>query len=77
MPERDDKGRFTPEKEDTGPDAVYDSMETGEPVSTREVADNLEIPRRSALRYLDSLAEEGEIRKKKLDQRRAVWIKTE
>lgn len=74
--ERDDKGRFISEQ-DIGLDDVYAAFErVDEPTSTREIADELGIPRRSALRYLDSLADDGRITKKKIDERRAVWFKT-
>lgn len=72
--DRDAKGRYTSESEIDETDLLI-AVESHEPASTREVADELGIPRRSALRYLDDLANNGNIRKKKLDPRRVVWMR--
>lgn len=71
--ERDENGRYTSRSQIDEAD-ILDAVSMHEPASTREIADKLDIPRRSALRYLDDLADAGEIRKKKLDPRRVVWM---
>ena len=69
---RDKEGRFSSEvtRED-----LYETMEELEPYTTRELADLVGIPRRTALNYLDELADEDLIRKKKPEPRRAIWIR--
>lgn len=71
---RDEVGRFTSglSKKD-----VLEAMEPGEPYGTRELADKLDIPRRSAYKYLSQLASSGQIRKKKLGERHVIWMKSE
>ncbi|WP_227378316.1 hypothetical protein [Haladaptatus halobius] len=41
------------------------------------MAEELEWPRQTAYEVLNRLAEEGEIRKKKPESRRVIWIRTE
>ena len=72
--ERDEKGRFTSKKH-IEKNEILSVVEEYEPASTREVADVVGIPRRSALRYLDDLSDEGTVKKKKLDPRRVVWTR--
>lgn len=71
---RDDKGRF---KGQATPEDVFEGMEPLEPYSTKEIADNLGLPHRTALHYLDQLAEDGEIRKKKAGKRSVIWVRME
>ena len=42
-------------------------------LSTREIADAVGLGRRGTLDRLDTLAENGAIRKKKLDKRVTIW----
>ena len=76
MPERDrdEHGRYTSSKQ-IDYDDILSAVDDHEPASTREVADAIGVPRRSALRYLDDLTEGKQLRKKKLDPRRVVWIR--
>jgi sugar-specific transcriptional regulator TrmB len=73
---RDATGRFTAAHEVERAD-VFAALEPLEPYTTREVADALEIPRRSAYEYLTDLADDDAIRKKKTEPRRAIWIRPE
>jgi DNA-binding IclR family transcriptional regulator len=72
--DRDEQGRYSSE---AAPEDVLAAMEPMEPYGTREIADAVGIPRRTAYQYLDELADAGELRKKKTDARRAIWIKSE
>lgn len=58
-----------------GPKTVLDTMDVGEPYSAREIADQLDIPRRTAHKYLSELADAEKVRKKKFDERTVVWLK--
>lgn len=71
---RDDQGRFT---SDVTKEDVWEAMEPGEPYGTRELADSLTIPRRTAYKYLTKLTEEEYVRKKKIDDRCVIWMKVE
>ena len=70
---RNEKGRFKAEHEIT-PEDVFEEMDPLEPYTTRELADRLDVPRRTVYNYLNELAESGHIRKKKTEPRRAIWI---
>lgn len=72
--DRDEHGRYMSSKQ-IDYDEILSAVVKHEPASTREVADAIGVPRRSALRYLDDLTESEQIRKKKLDPRRVVWIR--
>lgn len=72
--ERDDAGRFSG---GASTEAVYSLMDESEPYSTGEVAELVGIARRTAYSYLEQLAEQELIRKKKTDERQAIWIKPE
>ncbi|ELY53997.1 helix-turn-helix domain-containing protein [Natronolimnohabitans innermongolicus] len=74
--ERNSQGRFTAEHDVTAED-VYEAMDQFEPYTSREIADNLDIPRRTAYKFLNDLADAGLIRKKKPEPRRAIWIRNE
>lgn len=74
--DRNSKGRFTSEHNIT-PDDIYEAMEPFEPYTSREIADKLAIPRRTAYEFLDDLADTGRIRKKKPEPRRAIWVRTD
>lgn len=71
---RDDNGRFT---SNVGREDVLTVMEPGEPYGTRELADILDIPRRTAYKYLSELNDEGHVRKKEIDGRSVIWMKSE
>lgn len=73
-PDRDDGGRWVGEAD---PDEVFGRMQPLEPYTTGELADLLDIPRRTAYKYLEELANDGRIRKKKPEPRRAIWIRSE
>ena len=73
---RDTKGQFVPTHDATIAD-VFRAMDPLEPYTTRELADTLGMPRRSAYEYLEELADTGQIRKKKPEPRRAIWIRPE
>ena len=73
---RDSKGRFSTDHGVERTD-LLDIMDPLEPYTTRELADKSSIPRRSAYEYLEKLSEEGEIRKKKTEPRRVIWIRPE
>jgi DNA-binding IclR family transcriptional regulator len=69
---RDGGGRYVSTRD---PEDVLDAMEPLEPYTTGELVDALGWPRRSVYKSLDELAEDGAIRKKKPDPRRAIWIR--
>jgi len=71
---RDDKGRF---HASTSPNEVFQQMEPLEPYSTNEIADQLGLPHRTALHYLDQLSENNRIRKKKTGKRSVIWVRME
>lgn len=70
----DETGEFVRTRD---PEAVLAVMKPLEPYGTRELADELGWPRRTAYHVLDELAEEGRVRKKKLEPRRVIWIRQE
>lgn len=72
--QRNDNGRFESEHGLTTDD-VFERMDPLEPYTTGELAEVLDAPRRSVYNYLEQLAEEGRIRKKKPEPRRAIWIR--
>lgn len=74
--DRDGRGQFVAGHDTTESD-VFAAMDPLEPYTTREIADALAVPRRSAYEYLEALAEQGRIRKKKPEPRRAIWIRPE
>ncbi|TKR27963.1 helix-turn-helix transcriptional regulator [Natronomonas salsuginis] len=71
---RDDKGRF---QASASPNDVFQQMEPLEPYSTNEIADRLGLPHRTALHYLNQLAENNRIRKKKPGKRSVIWVRME
>ena len=42
-------------------------------VSTNEVSDAIDLGRRATLKRLNALADEGRIKRKKIDERRTIW----
>jgi|GEM_PF-6202624 len=72
--ERDGDGRFTPER-DT--EDLLGAMTPREPYTTGELAEVLGWPRRTVYNHLSTLEEDGELRKKKPEPRRAIWIRPE
>jgi DNA-binding IclR family transcriptional regulator len=70
--ERDNQGRFVAS---ISAEDLLDEMEPLEPYMTAEVAGALDIPRRTAYKYLDELADDGRVRKKKPEPRRVIWIR--
>jgi len=72
--ERDEEGKFSSDH-DVALDDIYQLMEPLEPYTSREIADEAEIPRRTAYKFLDELSDAGRIRKKKPEPRRVIWIR--
>jgi DNA-binding IclR family transcriptional regulator len=52
-------------------------MDPLEPYTTGELADTLGWPRRTVYELLSTLEERGDVRKKKPEPRRAIWIRPE
>jgi predicted transcriptional regulator len=73
--DRDGRGKFVAGHDATESD-VFAAMDPLEPYTTRELADALNIPRRSAYEFLEQLAKQDRIRKKKPEPRRAIWIRS-
>lgn len=71
---RDEGGKFE-SQHDIGPGDVFDAMEPLEPYTTREIADIVGAPRRTVFNYLNELADDELIRKKKPEPRRAIWVR--
>jgi len=73
---RDDKGQYT---EEVSIDNVLDAFRNAElPVLTsNEVAEALDCSRASAYNKLESLVDQGELRKKKVGARAVVYIRLE
>lgn len=71
---RNKEGKFESEH-GVNRDDILDAMDTFTPYTTGELAENLGIPRRTAYKYLQSLAEENKITKKKPDPRRVIWMR--
>lgn len=71
---RNKEGKFESEHGVSRND-ILDEMDTFTPYTTGELAENLGIPRRTAYKYLQSLAEENKITKKKPDPRRVIWMR--
>lgn len=72
--DRDEQGQFKSGHEMNAED-ILDAMEPLEPYTTGELADQLDIPRRTAYKYLESLHDDNKIRKKKPEPRRVIWIR--
>lgn len=62
--ERDERGQFESKHGVTAED-VFETMEPLEPYTTGELADMVGAPQRTVFNYLNDLAEQGRIRKKK------------
>lgn len=71
---RNESGQYVTTR---SPAAVLDAMEPLEPYTTGELADNLGWPRRTVYELLSTLEERGDVRKKKPEPRRAIWIRPE
>lgn len=72
--QRNEQGRFVSEHGITA-DKVFEAMDQLEPYTSAELADSLDAPRRTVYKYLEDLHDEGRIRKKKINQRRVIWIR--
>jgi|GEM_PF-6389822 response regulator of citrate/malate metabolism len=59
------------------PEDILRVMERGEIYSTGTLADKTSIARRTALKYLNELAEQGRIEKEMPNANTAVWIRRE
>ena len=71
---RNDSGQYVTTRSS---DDVLAAMEPLEPYTTGELADNLGWPRRTVYELLTTLEERGDVRKKKPEPRRAIWIRPE
>lgn len=71
---RDEKGRFEPSHGITIED-VFEVMEPLEPYTTTEISDKLDAPQRTVFHYLNELAQEGRIQKKKPADTRVIWMR--
>lgn len=71
---RNNDGRFESAHGVTA-EEVFGAMEEAEPYTTGELAEMVGAPRRTVYNYLEELAEQGQIRKKKPEPRRAIWIR--
>lgn len=71
---RAEDGRYESEHGVT-PDQVLEQMEHLEPYTTSELAEATGAPRRTVYNYLEELAENDKIRKKKPNERQAIWIR--
>ena len=69
---RNDSGQYVTTRSS---DDVLAAMEPLEPYTTGELADNLGWPRRTVYELLTTLEERGDVRKKKPEPRRAIWIR--
>jgi len=68
--QRDEGGKFT---EKTSLNDVLELFETGEPLTSTEVGEHLNITRRSALNKLNKLYERGDVDRKQVGARAVVW----
>lgn len=68
--ERSESGTYV---ETVTPEDVLALFTDAEPRTANEVADELDIARRTALNKLNELADQGRIRKKKVGARAVVW----
>ncbi len=71
---RNESGEYVQEHTE---EAVLEVMKPLEPYMTSEIADELGWSRRSAYDVLTRLHENDEIRKKKPEARRVIWIRPE
>ncbi len=69
---RNESGEYVQEHTE---EAVLEVMKPLEPYMTSEIADELGWSRRSAYNVLTRLHESDEIRKKKPEARRVIWIR--
>lgn len=68
--ERSDEGRYV---ESVTPESVFALFEDSEPRTAKEVGEELGIARRTALNKLQTLAEQGMIRKKRIGAHAVAW----
>jgi len=71
---RNERGQYEAGHEVSKED-ILNEMKPYEPYTTRELADKLGAPRRTVYNYLEELADQNRIRKKKPEPRRAIWVK--
>jgi DNA-binding MarR family transcriptional regulator len=71
---RNESGQYVATR---SPDDVLDAMDVLEPYTTGELADILGWPRRTVYELLSTLEDRGDVRKKKPEPRRAIWIRPE
>lgn len=70
--ERSEEGTYV---EEIRPEDALAIFDTHEPLTAKEVADELGVVRRTAYNKLAQLNEQGKIRKKKVGGRSVVWWK--
>jgi DNA-binding MarR family transcriptional regulator len=71
---RNESGQYVATR---SPEDVLEAMDPHEPYTTGELAGGLGWPRRTVYELLTGLEEQGRVRKKKPEPRRAIWIRTE
>jgi len=71
---RNNDGQYS---RDRSPKILLEEMERGEIYSTKNLADAVNIPQRTALRYLNELAEKGRVEKQMLNEKTAMWARYE
>lgn len=73
---RDGSGRYEA-NHDVGDEEILSAMEPHEPDTSGELAEQLDIPRRTAYEYLSRLADEGRVNRKQPEPRRIIWWRME
>ena len=69
---RNKRGQYT--REHT-PEIIFEAMELGEIYSTADIAEETGIAKRTTLRYLNELSEQGRIKKELPTSKTAIWIR--
>jgi predicted ArsR family transcriptional regulator len=72
--ERTEGGRYA---ETVSPESAFELFDDHEPRTASEVAEALDVSRRTAYNKLAELAERGDLRKKKVGGRAVVWWRPE
>jgi predicted transcriptional regulator len=72
--QRNEEGQYE-SKHGVSKEDVFKAMEIHEPYTSGELAEELDAPRRTIYNYLEQLANENRITKKKPEPRRAIWFR--
>lgn len=70
----EDNGQYSRER---SPEDILRVMERGEIYNTQTIADKTDIPKRTTLRYLTELAEQGRIEREEANSKASIWIRRE